>query len=847
MASYHRAALYVFFDAVENDLKNKIRYFCLTENNILNESERQKAIKRRDDSLFPENVEDFDIVDRLDLGEKYDIILRWKSKLPLQESKFFQDKNELFKSSIPVRNAIMHGRPLTVDEYARAFALIDELKRAPQYFPELVSSVLASEEDPRKFIASVSAIFDDSSFYGVFNNLPVPDYDDTGFFSRPQLEAELKRKILGRHPVITVLGDGGNGKTALTLQVLYGLLNSNDHGFDAIVWVSAKSSRLTITEVERIGNAISNSLELFNEVASVFENDVSDPRERVKILLENNKILLVIDNLETVLDDSIVDFASDIPGESKVVFTSRVPLGSDLSVNVGAFSEGEGISYLRALINAYGIDSLRKQKNEELKFFTSRLGNKPLLIKWFSLGVVAGLSPNNIVKNPVTALKFCMENIFESLSENAKSVVSVLIALPRPASLAVLQHVSSISAARIEMAIAELLKFSIVEDVKNNKYETNYQVKPFARAYAVRVLHVLGDVSTSEILSNYRSVEGALEAVRGQAHRDRYNIRSYTVRSKSEALTVIKIRQAVSLINREEYDDAFALLEEAKISNANYFEVYRAEAFALLKKGDFTNAKLSYESALDLAGDQPQLHFFYGGFLLRAYNDLSGALEALDKAYELDPNSIEVLRELARVSIYNYDYEKAHSLLSRWQSFGIKSSKEATKLADLEVQAYTRQIEFLMASSSGPDIAKAVSSFEAIFDCFDPAWLDGTLIEHLDRASAVLQRVDYSAFEVNVSPILEKIKKLIPSTSSGLKYGTLKEKGRQPNFGFLVDLDGNETFVPRATVQYHVWQGLLEGQAVTYELVQRDGKYQAANVQLYNGESQPAVTIEIQP
>lgn len=646
---------------------------------------------------------------------------------------------------------------------------------------------------------------------------------------------------MGRHPVITVLGDGGNGKTALTLQVMYGLVNSNDHDFDAIVWVSAKSSRLTVKEIERIGNAITTSLDLFYEVARVFESDIDSPIERVKLLMSTNKILLVIDNLETVLDKSISEFASDIPGQSKVIFTSRVPLGSDLTVPVGAFTESEGLSYLRALINTYGIESLKKSTNEDLKFFTSRLGNKPLLLKWFALGVSAGVPPHSIVKDPVNAIKFCMENIFDALSNNAKLVTSVLIALPRPASQAVLQHVSEITAANIESAIAELLRFSLVEVVKENKYEVNYQVKPFARSYAVRVLELMGNINTTSVLAKYRSVEGALQSVRGQAQLDRYNLKSYTVRSKSEALTVIRLRSAMSLISTGDYDQAFKIIDDAKISNPNYFEVYRAEAWALFKKGDFTNAKISYETAIEVAGEQSHIYYFYAGFLLRAYNDTASAMQVLDSAYKIDPNSVEVVRELARVSLYEYDFDKTHKLLSNWQRLDVKSSREATKLADLQIQAYTRQLEYLMASSSTPDILKSTTSFEEIIDNFDRDWLDGTLIGHLDDAASILQKIHRSQHDVEILPLLDKICSLTHRRSNGSTIGKLKEKGLQPTYGFLVDLEGGETFVSKHDTDDRVWRLMCEGGMVSYDVVERDDKKRAANVVILKEAAQPTI------
>ncbi|WP_352900836.1 NB-ARC domain-containing protein [Mesorhizobium sp. M1340] len=96
---------------------------------------------------------------------------------------------------------------------------------------------------------------------------------------------------------MTVLGDGGNGKTALALQVLYGMIASNDHPFDAVVWVSAKSSRLGAKEIERIEGAITGSLGVFEKIAE-FEPGEDEPIGRVRRLLEENAILLVIDNLK---------------------------------------------------------------------------------------------------------------------------------------------------------------------------------------------------------------------------------------------------------------------------------------------------------------------------------------------------------------------------------------------------------------------------------------------------------------------------------------------------------------------------------------------------------------------
>src|SRR5690606_12594689 len=60
----------------------------------------------------------------------------------------------------------------------------------------------------------------------VVHNLPVPEFDETGFIGRRQEAKELLRMLFDRrYPVITVLGPGGAGKTALAVKALYDLID----------------------------------------------------------------------------------------------------------------------------------------------------------------------------------------------------------------------------------------------------------------------------------------------------------------------------------------------------------------------------------------------------------------------------------------------------------------------------------------------------------------------------------------------------------------------------------------------------------------------------------------------
>lgn len=534
MASIQRIALFVFFDSVEADLVSRIRSIPNEDgSSLLSEDERDKAKLRLEKiSNIPESADDGALLHGLDIGDKYSVLMRNAPRLPKATRDYYKSLKNSFEKVIPVRNAVMHGRPLTVSQHTQAFAFASDLVKAAGYWPTLAKSFQDYDKDPEGIIKAAKISFIEGETPGVFHNLPSPDYDDTGFIPRDALQADLRKKILGRHPVITVLGDGGDGKTSISLQCLHDLIASNDHPFDGIVWVSAKSNRLGIKEVERIEGSILDSMDLFRSVSNTFGEDATDPLERVWQLLDSNKILLVIDNLETVLDDSIKKFAENVPGESKVLFTSRVPLGSDLTVKVGPFSTSESIKLLRALASSYNINSLQKWGNDKLASYSSRLFNKPLLLKWFALGVSSGLSPDRIVANPDKALSFCLENVIGSLSSDARRLAGVLAVVPGPISVAVLSHVVDFSAKLVESTVAELLRFGLLEQT-DDRIDQTYRLRNFARSYISRQTN-LKPKDAANIISSLRSVDSTYNHEMISAQHDRYNMKTYVVASKSD-------------------------------------------------------------------------------------------------------------------------------------------------------------------------------------------------------------------------------------------------------------------------------------------------------------------------
>lgn len=853
MASYQRTALFVFFDAIERDLISRIRSIIPKEDdNLLTEDEEAKAINRlhRRDSRLAASPSHYDLLLGLDLGDKLAVLMRHRQSLDDGAATYFFAKRALLERAIPVRNAIMHGRPLTTEEYASGFTLAQDFLSSPGYWPNLHSTYTRFSENPESYVASAMTFLDDEPSSSALHNLPPPDYDDTGFYPRPHLEQDLKRKILGRHPVITVLGEGGNGKSALALQTLYGLVSSNDHDFDAIVWVSAKASRLTVTEVSRIEGAITNSLGVFTEVADRFEPGEDEPADRVRRLLRENKVLLAIDNLETVLDEDIQRFVEDVPGESKILFTSRVPLGSDLVVVVDAFTETEARGFLKRLVEAYDVTALRKLKGGQMNGHIDRLGRKPLLLKWFALGVQAGLTPERISSEPEMALRFCMENVFERLTDDSKSLLRVLSLIPRPISATVLQYITSLPAAKIEIGLSELVRFALIEGDRAGESEYLYGTKPFVRSYLRNSLRTT-NAEERDVVARYRTIEAAFQAEQGRNRGNRYDLRSFTVRSRSEALAARRLRHAMTLALKDRCSDAFDIVSELKISAPGYFEVLRTEAFVSYRANDTARANTAYIAALDLAEDQPQLHAAYAGLLMRSFGDYVGASDHYRRALELDGDSAFLLREAARNYFFLYEFDDAQLMLDRSWAKPRPTHKDEIFLADLQIQLYVRNAEFLNTKGDPCGASDALLNLAKFITGLQANVMDTTLLDHLRKALSVIDVTKRSSAH-NAGESLQRLSRIIediillsyPSAVAAMarnfstvveeaNTGTLKERGRQENYGFIVDAWGNETFVSKSEVEAIVWSDMCSGRAVSFMRVPDSiGRLRARNILL---------------
>lgn len=175
------------------------------------------------------------------------------------------------------------------------------------------------------------------------------------YVDRRRLQDELVERLRDRnHPIITLHGRGGIGKTSLALHVAHELSDAADPKFDYILWLSARDLELkpsgatevrrAIADIDSVCKAIGRLLGQ-GETTEDFASLLQDPSK-----IGSEGILFIFDNFET-LDDPrgfhrFLDTHTHIP--NKVLITSRErAFKGDYPVEVGGMEYEEAERLLR--------------------------------------------------------------------------------------------------------------------------------------------------------------------------------------------------------------------------------------------------------------------------------------------------------------------------------------------------------------------------------------------------------------------------------------------------------------------------------------------------------------------
>jgi DNA polymerase III delta prime subunit len=179
---------------------------------------------------------------------------------------------------------------------------------------------------------------------GVRSN--IPDEGPLEFIGRRKLINQIKEEVISIVNENCILyGPGGIGKTALMIQLskeIYEEKNLDNIQFNNVIWVSAKNTYYdyihdSIEPVEpqvKTLDGILIAILAFFDIGDLLEYSIEDLKDLTIEVLKENKVLLILDNFETIQKDEgrkvIEYFGTQVkirlrhyPGNFKVILTSR--------------------------------------------------------------------------------------------------------------------------------------------------------------------------------------------------------------------------------------------------------------------------------------------------------------------------------------------------------------------------------------------------------------------------------------------------------------------------------------------------------------------------------------------
>lgn len=291
-----------------------------------------------------------------------------------------------------------------------------------------------------------------------------------GFVGREEIKKKIIKKLNSAHSIISIIGDGGIGKTSTVLSCIYDIMDENTFAFEKVIWVSLKTKALLDGEFKEIKNSF-NSLTKCIEENEILKREGTTTIDMLLFYMNVYKTLLILDNLETINSEDIRNLFEDLPLGSKILITSRIGIREyESRLVLPSFDEKEALYYFRKLVTVYDVKILDEISDEEIKKYIEKLYFSPLCIKWFVINVGKGQNPDIIVNSQDELIEFCLSNVYDKLSDSAKYVIQILLIKQLPCSIAEIVFLNNSNYTNSIEAINELCACNFLEQVEYGIY-----------------------------------------------------------------------------------------------------------------------------------------------------------------------------------------------------------------------------------------------------------------------------------------------------------------------------------------------------------------------------------------
>ena len=634
--------------------------------------------------------------------------------------------NQELGKIIPIRNAVMHPRPLGFYDYPMVKTLFENIStRLPCFSWEHVASTkIQIEQHPETLIPPPTL----KKSERIMENLPtLVDYEETSFIGRAQEIAEIRKQLARRNVhVLSIIGDGGIGKTAITLKLLYDMLDDPQCPYELIIWISLKTNELSDYEFLEIKNSITSTAQIYEKLMPfVGADDSTSTKDYIIELAKNFETLFVLDNLETINTADVREFIDDFSEYGKVLITSRIGLGEmEHRYKLQGLKESDVLAYADVLLSLYGFECFFTEERKK-QLFCETLHANPLAIKWFIRCLYNGQTEEDILSHKDDLVNFCMANVYDKLSGQAKEVLDILtvagVALSLPEIIYYLGK-NLESAVDVKLAINELGKCNFISE-DEFKLHNQVIVTDFARDFLA--LH-FSDVRS--LLPDFKIKEQRMTSygqnMLANKNADPFRVQSMTYQNNGERVVTYYLSKALE--DYSKYKDSAAAFIIIKHCQELLPKFYENNLLLAHIHGVSSPLKAEHEhlNAINYSRDDAEklrASILYADYLIRN-NEYSRALEFLEELQEQYPASVDIRLEKIKSLGCLYDFEGAFEELDFVESnLDVENhiSKIVAKRADifrrkanrLDTRRTQEKLELL---KQGFSILEAYDSYDKI-------------------------------------------------------------------------------------------------------------------------------------
>lgn len=527
---------------------------------------------------------------------------------------------------------------------------------------EYITFLRLLQNNPEGLIAKIPVDFlcAEQVEYKILNNIPPADYEyEGGFVGRSDDKNKITKMLEdGVHRVITISGAGGVGKSALAVNIVKEILEKDLIKFDSVIWVSAKENRLTYLGIEDIEPTLKSYEELLDTILEVMGfdynayNSIDEKIEDINILFDScNRVLIVIDNLETITDERIINFILDSHPNTTILITSRKGLGQvERRHDLKELKEKEAIRLFRLISQEKNLENLRTLEDNIIKKYVNKVYCYPLAIKWVLGQAAVGKDINDIIdtinENTSDISMFCFEQIYNGLTYEAKLILCTLSFFEDSVTKGVIKYISNLDALSFEDSISDLVLVSLIIleqklNKENKEINAAYSLLPLTRGY-VRV-QLDTDPNLKRIIQErIVTVENTMEEAERAKNQYRFSLSNLGANGEEEKVAAMLAQTAYQKYQAGNYLESVETYKKAINIAPRFASVYRNWAIMESNEEHWIEADNLMKQASRFSPEDTQIWLVWGN--IKKKNDrIKEAYQYYKKAYELSPSDNVVL------------------------------------------------------------------------------------------------------------------------------------------------------------------------------------------------------------